>query len=520
MAVIVVQAVGLSTAFDLGSLFGRAQAAGFAWLGHAGLAAKVLIAWFAALMVAAGPRWSYWVRTLHDAPFAHRHLLPLVFQVGSFTLLFLLTYQMSVESTHWNLDSALPYLVWIGLLGLVGLFWLTSLAPTSFWIRFAREETHAIAFACAVGVIAFLFALVTQDLWDPLGDVTFSAVASLLRWFYTDVLVEPEHRIIGIDEFLVEIAAACSGYEGIGLVLILSGFYLFIFHKEFLFPQSLLLLPIGVVTIWSFNVARIAILVAIGAEISPELAVDGFHSLAGWIAFVLVTTFMLLLAHKSLFFSRTSSAFGRHPISFRMALLIPLVVLLATTLITSALTITVDWWYPLRVVLTGGALILLWQHYGSIRFRISWFAVGVGTLIFLLWVIMVPTDPAKDEAVAQQLSDIPFSLLVAWLMFRVVGAVVTVSLAEELAFRGYLFEVLANKRGDVSWPRFPWFALILSSVLFGLLHSAWLAGFLAGVAYGLVRCYRNNVGDAFVAHATTNGLLSIYVLITAEWSTW
>ena len=65
----------------------------------------------------------------------------------------------------------------------------------------------------------------------------------------------------------------CSGYEGIGLVLIFSGFYLFIFHKEFFFPQALLLLPIGVITIWFFNIARIAILVAIGAEISPELAV-------------------------------------------------------------------------------------------------------------------------------------------------------------------------------------------------------------------------------------------------------
>jgi CAAX prenyl protease-like protein len=206
-----------------------------------------------------------------------------------------------------------------------------------------------------------------------------------------------------------------------------------------------------------------------------------------------------------------------------MALLIPLVVLLSSTLITSAMTITVDWWYPLRVVLTACALLLLWRHYRGISFRITWIAVAVGVLVFLLWLLLVPDDPAASARTNEQLQEIPSGLLIGWLLLRTVGAVVTVPLAEELAFRGYIFEWLGpgnSASSESRWSGFPWMALIVSSILFGLLHSAWLAGMLAGIAFGLVRCYRRNVADAFVAHATTNALLSVYVLATGSWSLW
>jgi exosortase E/protease (VPEID-CTERM system) len=362
--------------------------------------------------------------------------------------------------------------------------------------------------------------LVTQNLWDPLSAVTFNAVASLLQWLYTDLVVEPDQRILGVDGFLVSIAAVCSGYEGIGLVLIFTGFYLFIFRKDFRFPQCLLLLPLGVAAIWSFNILRIAVLLVIGAEISPELAIGGFHSMAGWIGFVLVTACILLIAHNSRLFSSSPGQASAQPINFRMALLIPLVVLLAATMVTSALTVSVDWWYPLRVVLTGGALALLWHHYRRISFRLSWLAVAVGALVFLVWLLLVPDDQVANSATAEQFQGLPSGLLIAWLVIRTLGAVITVPLAEELAFRGYLFELLGNDRSATKGERFPWLAMIVSTVLFGLLHSAWLAGMLAGIAYGLVRHHRRNVADAFVAHATTNGLLSVYVLTTGNWSMW
>ena len=53
-----------------------------------------------------------------------------------------------------------------------------------------------------------------------------------------------------------------------------------------------------------------------------------------------------------------------------------------------------------------------------------------------------------------------------------------------------------------------------------MVNTDWLAGCLAGIAYAGVRYRRGQIGDAVVAHMTTNGLLSLYVLLTGHWSYW
>ncbi len=433
---IVAQALAISVAFDASTLPDRYAAGAYSWLGQAGSASKILFVWAVALLVALGPRLKYWSLQLYRALDAHRYRLRLSLQLCAYLLFFALSFLIfSTTMSRWD-GSGIPLpLFWVAALGLVGVLWLNTIAPIRFWLRFAREEAITIAFACAIAMLTWGFTLVTQGLWDPLSGPTFNATASVLQLFYSDMVVDPQRRILGVGDFVVEIAAACSGYEGIGMVLIFTGFYLIIFRQDFRFPQALLLLPLGVAAIWLFNIFRIAALIGIGAEISPELALGGFHSMAGWISFVLVTACLLLLAHSSALFSHSTQRSSAQPINFRMALLIPLVVLMSATLITSAMTITIDWWYPLRVVLTAGALALLWRHYRSISFRISGFAVAVGVGVFLLWLLLVPEDPVASATAEQHLQEIPSGLLIAWLLFRALGAVLTVPLAEELAFR-------------------------------------------------------------------------------------
>jgi CAAX prenyl protease-like protein len=108
-----------------------------------------------------------------------------------------------------------------------------------------------------------------------------------------------------------------------------------------------------------------------------------------------------------------------------------------------------------------------------------------------------------------------------WLLFRLLGSVVTVPLAEELAFRGYLMGRLSGWNFTPGTRlRRSWLALILSSLVFGLLHGAWVAGAIAGLIYGLVRYHRDKLADAVVAHAVTNLLLAGYVVTTGAWSLW
>jgi CAAX prenyl protease-like protein len=74
---------------------------------------------------------------------------------------------------------------------------------------------------------------------------------------------------------------------------------------------------------------------------------------------------------------------------------------------------------------------------------------------------------------------------------------------------------------EASPAEWSWTAAIVSSVLFGALHGGnWLAGTAAGLLYAVASIRRGRIGDAIVAHATTNGLLAIYALATGNWQAW
>jgi CAAX prenyl protease-like protein len=65
----------------------------------------------------------------------------------------------------------------------------------------------------------------------------------------------------------------------------------------------------------------------------------------------------------------------------------------------------------------------------------------------------------------------------------------------------------------VRWP-----ALALTAVVFGLAHGAlWAPGILAGLAYGLLVIRRGQLGEAVAAHAITNALIAVTVVLWGQW---
>jgi len=54
-----------------------------------------------------------------------------------------------------------------------------------------------------------------------------------------------------------------------------------------------------------------------------------------------------------------------------------------------------------------------------------------------------------------------------------------------------------------------------------MLHGdRWLAGSIAGMFYAAVTLRSGRIGDAVVAHATTNALLAAWVIISGSWDLW
>jgi len=102
----------------------------------------------------------------------------------------------------------------------------------------------------------------------------------------------------------------------------------------------------------------------------------------------------------------------------------------------------------------------------------------------------------------------------------VAGSVVTVPLAEELAYRGFLMRRLQARDFDsLAYERVGWFPIVASSALFGAAHGAlWLPGSVAGFAYGWIVKRRGQLGEAVAAHMTTNLLLAAVALGLGKWA--
>ena len=402
--------------------------------------------------------------------------------------------------------------------------WGLAMASTARWMNYFWPERSAFLVVLPITLVAWLLAAQVQGSWNGLADYTFAVSAWLLSLYAPELMqVDAQAKVLGLGDFAVSIAPQCSGYEGIGLVLTFTGLYMLMNLKELKFPHALVLFPLGAACIWLLNCVRIAVLIIMGHLWSPAVAVGGFHSQAGWITFILTSMALLWVTDTSHLLRKA----GKPPAAHRgprpayeqaLGTLLPLVVLLAATLMTSALSSDFDYFYGLRVLLVSITLYKLWPVLALPRYRPRWEAVLAGVVVAVVWAWMLGLDASQSTSFQNQLDAMPTPWAGLWLTLRFVGAVVTVPIAEELAFRGYLLCRMAGSPVRTSGALAPHaVAVLLSSLAFGALHNAWFAGTFAGLVYAGVRLRSHHIADAILAHALTNALLFGIALYAGYW---
>mgnify|MGYP006176255573 CR=1 FL=1 len=88
----------------------------------------------------------------------------------------------------------------------------------------------------------------------------------------------------------------------------------------------------------------------------------------------------------------------------------------------------------------------------------------------------------------------------------------------DVSFRGYLLSRFSKAEVRLDGPLpLSVLAIFFSSLAFGLLHGAWLAGTVAGIIYALVRWRTQSTASAIYAHGITNALVFAYAAATGEW---
>jgi exosortase E/protease (VPEID-CTERM system) len=438
--------------------------------------------------------------------------------------------------------------------------------PLRSWMAAIRATGRLWLYAPLAGVAGWWFSTPVKLLWGAtmttqsgiMQRATLHAVGAVLSLFLPDVISDPATFTIGTPRFLIIIAGGCSGVEGFGLVLIFTSLWLWFYRKETRFPQALLLIPCALGCSWLLNIVRLSALILIyNAGGSPAL-LDGFHTQAGWIAFIMISLAFSLATQKISWMRKmpapASDNTGKLPSGgmgnlsdasqhlleqpgespATRAYLLPFLAILAAASVSKLATGTFDWLYPLRFIAAAMALWYFWPELKKLNWRFGWFAPVAGVAVFLIW--LTPTwlaslgwthQPAASHLGADLAALSPAARW-TWIIIRVAAAVVTVPIAEELAFRGYLARRFVSREFDqVSFTSLSALSICLSSIVFGLEHMKNLMdwqhlalGALAGLAFAAALRWRGRMGDAVAAHAVSNLLLAAWVLGFGDWAQW
>ncbi len=232
-----------------------------------------------------------------------------------------------------------------------------------------------------------------------------------------------------------------------------------------------------------------------------------------------------------------------------------------------------------------GGLVLLavfrpWRWYPRLNPKNIPAAVGVGVLIFLVWVgfetpWMARNAPAVTEWYdrlfvelvhpfkTRELYEIPLSaespeiqeaialgsesvvrtrvpyeviekgehagrhiydprvtgLLAFWI--HMFGTSVVIAIIEEFFFRGFLYRWMQGSPFlAIDSGKLRWSVLLLISAFFGIEHMEWMAGIVCGIAFGLLYIKTRDIWAAIIAHGTTNFILGLYVVKFGAYQFW
>jgi exosortase E/protease (VPEID-CTERM system) len=373
---------------------------------------------------------------------------------------------------------------------------------------------------------------------------TFHGVTMLLSFIYPNVFRDPGHFLVGTRYFSVVVADQCSGVEGLALMLSLTVGWLLYTRRELRLRRALLLVPVALYLSWLLNLVRLACLIAIGNAGYTAVALGGFHSQAGWILFSCVGLCFLLTVNNVAWFRRSPPPSAIHQANLAPAgsagvnvaavYLLPWLAILAAGLLAQAASDGFEWLYPLRLVVALAVFFAYRRHYLQMDWRFGWLGPATGVVVFAFWVAidhwigedMTGRDAAGSgvilTGVAEGLARLSVNQRHVWIALRTLAAVVTVPLAEELAFRGYIARrFMSADVESIPFASLSVFAVVGSSLAFGILHGRmWLAGVMAGLVFAVVAKLRGRLGDAVAAHATANLLLAFWVIARGDYSLW
>jgi CAAX prenyl protease-like protein len=186
------------------------------------------------------------------------------------------------------------------------------------------------------------------------------------------------------------------------------------------------------------------------------------------------------------------------------------------------------WVYGATVLLVGGLLAWFWREYGELALqnlpstKEVLLAIAVGVAVFVLWINLdAPILRLGEASATFKPVDAQGNLDWPLIVVRLVGAALLVPVMEELFWRSFLMRWIDRPQFETVVPQqVSLKAIALSTFVFMLAHTLWLAAIIAGLAYALLFVRTGKLWVPVIAHAVTNGVLGVWVVMTGNWQFW
>jgi CAAX prenyl protease-like protein len=187
------------------------------------------------------------------------------------------------------------------------------------------------------------------------------------------------------------------------------------------------------------------------------------------------------------------------------------------------------WVYGITVLVVGGSLAFFWRQYTELH-KGTWLSLSelglsvvVGVVVFALWINL--DHPWLMMNVGEKVDFKPVDanghLIWPLIAVRLIGAALLVPVMEELFWRSFLMRWVDKPEFESVDPKTVTLkAIVLSTFVFMLVHTLWFAAIVAGLAYAWLYRRTGKLWAPIVAHAVTNGVLGVWVVVMSEWDFW
>jgi len=184
--------------------------------------------------------------------------------------------------------------------------------------------------------------------------------------------------------------------------------------------------------------------------------------------------------------------------------------------------------YPIKVVCVAAVLWFFRRDYSEINlrdlgnYRLTFGSIVLGVTIFVLWINMDWSWATFGDPKGYNPSTLSSSAANALLLTsRMIGAVMLVPVMEELFWRSFLYRYLVNSPfNQVSIGKSTPLAFWGTTLLFGLEHTYFVAGMMAGALFNLLFIRSRSLVQCILCHAVANLALGLYVLSSGQWRFW